>query len=76
MSEEVKNTVTFEGKEYNVSDLADRGQALVGLIRTVREEASGLQSRLAVLQAAEITFSKELEEVLNEPEQETLEGID
>ena len=76
MSEEVKNTVTFEGKEYNVSDLADRGQALVGLIRTVREEASGLQSRLAVIQAAEITFSKELEEVLNEPEQEPLEGID
>lgn len=76
MSEEVKNTVTFEDKEYNVSDLSDRGQSLVGLIRTVREESSGLQARLAVLQAAEITFSKELEEVLNEPEQETLEGID
>jgi len=44
MSEEVKNTVTFEGKEYNVSDLADRGQALVGLIRTVREEASDQKS--------------------------------
>jgi hypothetical protein len=29
-----------------------------------------------VLQAAEITLSRELEEILNEPEQETLEGID
>ena len=76
MSDEVKSTVTFEDKEYNVSDLSDRGQALVGLIRTVREEASELQSRLAVLQAAEITFSKELAEVLTEPEQEELEGMD
>jgi hypothetical protein len=76
MSEEVENTVSFEDKEYNVSDLSDRGQSLVGLIRTVREEASGLQARLAVLQAAEITFSKELAEVLTEPEQEELEGMD
>ncbi len=76
MSEEVENTVSFEDKEYNVSDLSDRGQSLVGLIRTVREEASGLQSRLAVLQAAEITLSKELAEVLTEPEQEELEGMD
>lgn len=76
MSEEVENTVSFEDKEYNVSDLSDRGQSLVGLIRTVREEAAGLQSRLAVLQAAEITLSKELAEVLTEPEQEELEGMD
>jgi len=72
MTEENPNTVTFEDKEYNVSDLSVRGQSLVGLIRTVREESSGLQSRLTVLQAAEITFSKELEEVLNEPVQEEL----
>jgi len=73
MTEENPNTVTFEDKEYNVSDLSVRGQSLVGLIRTVREESSGLQSRLTVLQAAEITFSKELEEVLNEPVQEEVD---
>ncbi len=76
MSEEVKNTLTFEDKEYNVSELPERAQVLVGFVRSVREEASGLQSRLAVLQAAEITFSKELEEILNAPEQESLDGID
>ena len=76
MSEEVKNTLTFEDKEYNVAELPERAQVLVGFVRSVREEASSLQSRLAVLQAAEITFSKELEEILNAPEQESLDGID
>ena len=76
MTEETTNTVTFEDKEYNVADLSERGQALVGLIRSVREESAGLQTRLAVLQAAEITFSKELDGVFNEPDQEELEGMD
>jgi hypothetical protein len=76
MTEETTNTVTFEDKEYNVADLSERGQSLVGLIRSVREESAGLQTRLAVLQAAEITFSKELEGVFNEPDQEELEGMD
>jgi ABC-type proline/glycine betaine transport system ATPase subunit len=73
MTEENPNTVTYEDKEYNVAELSERGQVLVGFVRSVREEAAGLQSRLAVLQAAEITFSKELEEILNEPEQEELD---
>ena len=72
MTEESPNTVTYENKEYNVSELSERGQVLVGFVRSVREEAAGLKSRLAVLQAAEITFSKELEEILNEPVQEEL----
>jgi hypothetical protein len=72
MTEEKPNTVTYEDKEYNVSELSERGQVLVGFVRSVREEAAGLQSRLAVLQAAEITFSKELEEIFHEPEQEEL----
>tara|TARA_R100001510_G_C7646786_1_gene204089 strand:- start:772 stop:993 length:222 start_codon:yes stop_codon:yes gene_type:complete len=73
MTEENSNTVTYEDKEYNVADLSERGQVLVGFVRSVREEAAGLQSRLAVLQAAEITFSKELGEILNEPEQEEVD---
>lgn len=72
MTEENSNTVTYDDKEYNVSELSERGQVLVGFVRSVREEAAGLQSRLAVLQAAEITFSKELEEILKEPVQEEL----
>lgn len=72
MTEESPNTVTYEDKEYNVSELSEHGQVLVGFVRSVREEAAGLKSRLAVLQAAEITFSKELEEILNEPVQEEL----
>jgi hypothetical protein len=76
MTEENTNTVTYEGKEYNVADLSERGQSLVGLVRSVREESAGLQTRLAVLQAAEITFSKELEGIFNEPDQEELEGMD
>lgn len=76
MSEESKNTLTFEDKEYDIAELPERAQILVGFVRSVREESAGLQSRLAVLQAAEITFSKELEEILNAPEQESLDGID
>ena len=76
MRKKEKNTVTFQDTEYNVEELPERGQILVGFVRTVREEAASLQSRLAVLQAAEITFSKELEEILSAPEQEQLEGLD
>lgn len=75
MTEENTNTVTFEDKEYNVADLSERGQSLVGFVRSLREESAGLQSRLAVLQAAEITFSKELEAIFNAPEQEELDGM-
>ena len=76
MSEEVKNTVSLEDKEYNVAELPERGQILVGFVREIREEGAALNKRLSVLQAAEITFSKELEEILNAPEQENLEGMD
>ena len=58
---EVKNTVTYKDVEYNVSDLSDRAQQLVGLVQMVREEAGGLQARLAILQGAEVKFSEELE---------------
>ncbi len=60
MTEE-KNTVTYNDTEYNVSDLSERGQQLVSLVRVVREEASGLNARLSILQGAEVTFSQELE---------------
>ena len=72
MTEETTNTVSFKDKEYDVADLSERGQALVSFIRSVRQEAAGFQARLSVLQAAEITFSKELEDIFNEPVQEEL----
>ena len=58
---EAKNTVAYKDVEYNVSDLSDRAQQLVGLVQMVREEAGGLQARLAILQGAEVKFSEELE---------------
>ncbi len=58
---EAKNTVTYKDVEYNVSDLSERAQQLVGLVQMVREEAGGLQARLAILQGAEVKFSEELE---------------
>ena len=58
---EAKNTVTYKDVEYNVSDLSDRTQQLVRLVQMVREEAGGLQARLAILQGAEVKFSEELE---------------
>jgi len=62
---EAKNTVTYKDVEYNVSDLSDRAQQLVGLVQMVREEAGGLQARLAILQGAEVKFSEELEGEFN-----------
>ncbi len=58
---ESKNTVTYKDTEYAVEDLSDRAQQLVGLVQMVREEAGGLQARLAILQGAEVKFSEELE---------------
>jgi len=66
MSEESKNTLTFGGTEYAVEDLTPRGQMIVGLVASVREESSDLQVRLSILRAAEITFSKELEDILHD----------
>ena len=80
---EVKNTVTYKDVEYNVSDLSDRAQQLVGLVQMVREEAGGLQARLAILQGAEVKFSEELEGefdgMVDEPDDQVeleLSGLD
>jgi hypothetical protein len=80
---EAKNTVTYKDVEYNVSDLSDRAQQLVGLVQMVREEAGGLQARLAILQGAEVKFSEELEGefdgMVDEPDDQVeleLSGLD
>jgi hypothetical protein len=80
---EAKNTVTYKDIEYNVSDLSDRAQQLVGLVQMVREEAGGLQARLAILQGAEVKFSEELEGefdgMVDEPDDQVeleLSGLD
>ncbi len=61
MSEDSKPTVTFKDIQYNIEDLSERAQQLVDLVQNVRAEATNLQARLNILQAAEIKFSEELE---------------
>ena len=61
MSEENKPTVTYQDTEYNIEDLPERARQLVDLVQSVRSEASGIQARLNILQAAEIKFTEELE---------------
>ena len=61
MTEESKSTVTYKDTEYNTADLPERAQQLVDLVQSVRAEASALQARLNILQAAEIKFTEELE---------------
>ena len=61
MTEESKSTVTYKDTEYNTADLSERAQQLVDLVQSVRAEASALQARLNILQAAEIKFTEELE---------------
>ena len=78
---ESKNTVTYKDTEYAVEDLSDRAQQLVGLVQMVREEAGGLQARLAILQGAEVKFSEELEGefdgMVDEPDDQLeLSGLD
>ena len=82
MSEDSKATVTFKDTEYNVKDLNNRAQQLVGLVQAVRGEAQGLQDRLNILQAAELKFSEELEgeltsmnSITEEEEQEEFSGF-
>jgi|TARA_R100000388_G_scaffold87448_1_gene67384 hypothetical protein len=82
MSEDSKATVTFKDTEYNVEDLNNRAQQLVGLVQAVRGEAQGLQDRLNILQAAELKFSEELEgeltsmnSITEEEEQEEFSGF-
>ena len=61
MTEDSKATVTYKDTEYNTADLSERAQQLVDLVQSVRAEASALQARLNILQAAEIKFTEELE---------------
>ena len=37
MSDKPTTTLTFEDKEYNISDLSERAHVLVGFVREVRE---------------------------------------
>lgn len=66
MTEESKPTVTFNDTQYNIEDLSQRAQQLVDLVQSVRAEATNLQARLNILQAAEIKFSEELQGELAE----------
>ena len=66
MTEENKPTVTFKDTQYNIEDLSERAQQLVDLVQSVRAEATNLQARLNILQAAEIKFSEELQGELAE----------
>ena len=68
MSEDSKPTVTFKDTQYNIEDLSERAQQLVDLVQNVRAEATNLQARLNILQAAEIKFSEELQGELSEPD--------
>ena len=61
MSEENKPTVTYQDTEYNIEDLPERARQLVDLVQSVRSEASGIQARLNIQQAADIKFTEELE---------------
>ena len=61
MTEESKSTVTYKDTEDNTADRSERAQQLVDLVQSVRAEASALQARLNILQAAEIKFTEELE---------------
>lgn len=78
MSDEDKETLTFNDTEYLVEDLSERAQALVGLVRNVRQEIGELQYRLTVLQSAELKFAEEIQnelrsEALDDTSQEELE---
>lgn len=53
-------TVTIDGKEYNVADLSDNARAQITNLRVTDQEIARLQQQLAIAQTARTAYANAL----------------
>ena len=71
MTEETQPRVlNFNDKEYEIDNLSEKAQYLVGQLQDIGAQTSAQRARLDQLEAARSTFAKMLEEELEAPTEE------
>jgi hypothetical protein len=55
------NTVTIDGKEYDLEKLSDAAKSQLGNIQVTDQEISRLQQRLAIAQTARQAYARALQ---------------
>lgn len=61
----------LDGKEYNVSEISDAGKYLVLSLGELDQDRKKLQQKIAVLNAAELSFVQQLRDEVDKEEVET-----
>jgi hypothetical protein len=60
----------LDGKEYNVSEISDAGKYLVLSLGELDQDRKKLQQKIAVLNAAELSFVQQLRDEVDKEELE------
>lgn len=59
----------LDGKEYNVSEISDAGKYLVLSLGELDQDRKKLQQKIAVLNAAELSFVQQLRDEVDKEEE-------
>lgn len=65
MNDAAKNSLTIDGKTYDVASLTDAARAQVGNIRVVDEEIKKIEQQLAIHRTARAAYGRALKEELD-----------
>lgn len=69
MAKDKSNTVTIDGREYNVADLSENARNQLVNLRVTDQEVQRLNQQLAIAQTARTAYANALKQEL--PEQKT-----
>lgn len=69
MAKDKSNTVTIDGREYNLADLSENARNQVLNLRVTDQEVQRLNQQLAIAQTARTAYANALKKEL--PEQKT-----
>ncbi len=64
MSEATSQTVTIDGKEYDVQSLSEEARTQIVNLRVTDQEIQRLKQCLAITQTARVSYAKALEAAL------------
>nr|WP_298059758.1 DUF6447 family protein [uncultured Halomonas sp.] len=69
MAKDTSNTVTIDGREYNLADLSENARNQLLNLRVTDQEVQRLNQQLAIAQTARTAYANALKKEL--PEQKT-----
>lgn len=64
-----QQTLTIDGKEYNVADLSEEARGQLVNVRVTDQEIERRKQQLAIAQTARRAYARALSEALPEPKQ-------